>query len=115
MPIKRSFRDTVIARAKRDKEFRQGMLLDGFANLMFGNNDEDVFVGRSAIRDYINATIGFEKLAAKTGINIKSLMRMFGPKGNPREDNLRVVLRTLFKHEHLKVGYQSAEKALVAA
>ena len=34
-------------------------------------------------RDYINATIGFEALAALTHTPAKSLMRMFGPKGNP--------------------------------
>jgi hypothetical protein len=33
------------------------------------------------MRDYINATIGFEKLSAALGRPQKSLMRMFGPTG----------------------------------
>ena len=39
------------------------------------------------LRDYINATIGFEVLAAETGTPVKSLMRMFGPSGNPNAGN----------------------------
>ena len=115
MPITRSFRETIIARAKRDKAFRRGMLIDGFLNLMFGADDEDVFVGRSTIRDYINATLGFEKLSEITGIGDKSLMRMFGPQGNPREDNLRLVLRALFDHEHISAEKLLRGKELVTA
>ena len=50
---------------------------------------------RIALRLYINATIGFEKLAAATGTPAKSLMRMFGPKGNPTAANLSEVIRVL--------------------
>lgn len=103
MPITRSFRETVIERAKTDKEFRQLMLVNGFTYLMLGRNDEDVLIGRSGIRDYINATLGFQKLAEKTGIHAKSLMQMFSNKGNPSQHNLNLVFRVLFKQEKLNV------------
>ena len=48
----------------------------------------DIDAGRAAIRDYINATVGFEKLSAALGKPQKSLMRMFGPTGNPTAENL---------------------------
>lgn len=103
MPITRSFRDTIVERAKKDKEFRQAMLIDGFIYLMLGKNEEDVHVGRSGIRDYINATLGFKKLAEKTGLRDKALMQMFGNKGNPTQHNLNLVFRILFKQEKLKI------------
>ncbi len=44
----------------------------------------DLETGIAILRDYINATVGFEKLNNRTQKPAKSLMRMFGPKGNPR-------------------------------
>jgi DNA-binding phage protein len=54
--------------------------------------DGEVEVGKAVLRDYINATVGFEKLAKATGTPAKSLMRMFGPEGNPRANNLPAVI-----------------------
>jgi DNA-binding phage protein len=45
-------------------------------------------VAKTILRDYINATAGFTELAQATHIPPKSLMRMFGPSGNPRAANL---------------------------
>jgi hypothetical protein len=39
------------------------------------------------LRDYIKATVGFEKLGEATGTQPKSLIRMFGPRGNPQARN----------------------------
>lgn len=55
------------------------------------------------LRDYVNATIGFEELAAQTGTPSKSLMRMLGPKGNPTAANLFSVLRSLQQAEGLQL------------
>jgi hypothetical protein len=41
----------------------------------------DVETGKTILRDYIKATVGFEKLRAATGAPPKSLIRMFGPRG----------------------------------
>jgi hypothetical protein len=53
----------------------------------------------------INATTGFEKLAAATGIPVKSVMRMFGPNGNRTAANMFAVIRVLQKKTgvHLEV------------
>jgi DNA-binding phage protein len=48
----------------------------------------DMEIAKTILRDYINATVGFTELAAATNIPSKSLMRMLGPSGNPRADNL---------------------------
>jgi DNA-binding phage protein len=87
MALTRSFRDTVQARATRDPAFRQALFQEA-AQVLF---DGDLASGRSALRNYINATIGFDTLAEAT----KSLMRMFGPKGNPTAANLFAVINAL--------------------
>ncbi|WP_366526212.1 transcriptional regulator [Bradyrhizobium sp.] len=55
----------------------------------------DVDYGRSALRTYINATIGFERLSKAIDRPQKSLMRMFGPGGNPTAENLMAVISAL--------------------
>lgn len=97
----RSFKETVIERAQHDLKFRRDMLTRGIALLVAGNK-EDVQVGKSFIRDYINATIGFPGLAEHTGIRKESLVRMLGPKGNPSLSNLNQVTHTLLANEGLK-------------
>lgn len=91
MPLTRSFKDTVKARAERDAAFRGALLSEGVDALLAG----DIDTGKSVLRDYINATIGFEKLAEETGTPAKSLMRMLGPRGNPNARNLFSVLHRL--------------------
>ena len=91
MPLTRSFRETVQARARRDVKFRQALLAAAMQALLDGNLDE----GRAALCSCINATIGFEKLGAALGRSPKSLMRMFGPSGNPTAANLLGVLGVL--------------------
>ncbi len=91
MALTRSFRDAVQARAARDPAFRQALFQEAAQGLLHG----DLAGGRSALRDYINATIGFDRLAEATNTPAKSLMRMFGPKGNPTAAKLLAVIQTL--------------------
>jgi DNA-binding phage protein len=42
--------------------------------------------------------MGFDALAAATGLPKTSLMRMLGPHGNPRADNLGNILKALGRH-----------------
>jgi hypothetical protein len=88
MALSREFRETVQARAQRDPAFREALLQEAVAAMLAG----DLATGKAVLRDYINATIGFEALGAATGTPAKSLMRMFGPRGNPQASNLFAVL-----------------------
>jgi len=54
---------------------------------------------KAVLRDYINATIGFEELGDLTDKSPKSLMRMFGPRGNPQARNLFEIIGYLQKRE----------------
>ena len=44
--------------------------------------------GKAILRDYIKATVGFEKLGEATGMPAKSLIRMLALRGNPQARNL---------------------------
>ena len=109
MALTRDFRETVQARARRDPEFRQALLQEGIECLLAG----DVDAGKIVLRDYINATIGFEELGARTARQPKGLMRMFGPSGNPQARNLFQVIACLQDHEGIQLevkasGYSGA-------
>jgi DNA-binding phage protein len=101
MPLTRNFLDTVRARAERDPAFREAMFEEAMQALLQGDLDG----GRAALRTYINATLGFEKLGAALDLPPKSLMRMFGPSGNPTAENLLGVIGALQAETgvHLKV------------
>jgi DNA-binding phage protein len=52
-------------------------------------------VARLVLRDLVNGTIGFERLAVVTGKPSKSLHRMLSAKGNPTMDNLTLIFGVL--------------------
>ena len=89
----RDFHQTVVERIKREPEFAAEILRGASESFLQG----DVDVGNSLLRDYVNGTVGFQKLAAETGIGAKSLMRMLSPSGNPRSRNLFKVIAALQK------------------
>jgi len=95
------FKETVKDRVVRDPAFREELLKEGIECLLTG----DVDTGKAILRDYINATIGFDTLGSLTDKSPKSLMRMLGPKGNPQARNLFEIIAHLQKREgiHLEV------------
>lgn len=99
MPLTRDFKETIRARALRDKKFRKELLRESLECMLAG----DITTGKSILRDYINATIGFAELAEATRIPSKSLMRMLGPSGNPRADNLFEIVSFLQGREHMRL------------
>jgi DNA-binding phage protein len=106
MALTRDFKETVKARAERDAAFREALLTDAVELLIAG----EVEVRKAVLRDYINATVGFEKLAKATGTPSKSLMRMFGPKGNPRANNLFAVIGKLQRVSGVRLAVGSSRK-----
>jgi hypothetical protein len=95
MPLTHDFKETIRARAQREPEFRQALLREAVASYLTG----DLETGKSVLRDYVNATIGFQALEEQTNIPVKSLMRMLGPKGSPSAANLSSILTVLQKTE----------------
>ncbi len=99
MVLTRNFKETVQARVVADPAFREALLREGIETMIGG----DVETGKTILRDYIKATVGFEKLGEATGAPPKSLIRMFGPRGNPQAKNLFSVIGYLQKRAGLSL------------
>ncbi|MCF7702435.1 transcriptional regulator [Loktanella sp. M215] len=95
MALTRSFKDTIKARADRDPAFRVGLFKEAIEALL----SDDLETGKLLLRDYVNATVGFDALAHDMQKDPKSLMRMLSTKGNPRADNLLAMVARLKQRE----------------
>ena len=93
MTVTKSFKELVQSRVARDPDFAAALLREGIDTMLTGDMD----TGKAILRDYIKATVGFEKLGEATDTPPKSLIRMFGPRGNPQARNLFGVLGYLQK------------------
>jgi hypothetical protein len=102
MPLTRNFNDLVKSRVDTDPAFRQALFQEAVQTML----DGDVATAKSVLRDYINATIGFERLSLASQTPAKSLMRMFGRQGNPTAVNLLGVISVLQQQTgvHLEVA-----------
>ena len=99
MATTKDFGELVQERARRNAVFAEGILREGIDALLSG----EVEAGKALLRDYIKGTIGFEKLGEAIGVQPKSLIRMFGPRGNPQAKNLFNVISHLQKHAGLEL------------
>lgn len=101
MALTRDFKETVVERVRRDKKFARA-LLDEAATLFLNGEPE---AARLLLRDLVNATVGFETLAALTGKPAKSLHRMLSRNGNPSMDNLAVIFDAV--RQRMKVEFKA--------
>src|SRR5712692_10640992 len=108
--LTKDFTEAVQARVKRDPAFREGLLSQAIESLLSG----EVTLGKELLRDYINATVGFPKLAAHTKIHVKTLHQMFGPHGNPTASHLFEIVAYLQQAEGVRFEVRSARAALRA-
>lgn len=101
MALSRDFIDTVKERADSDPAYRRNMLVRGIGYILAGDGDEGINLGKLLIRDYINATLGFDELAAHTGKKKESLMRMLSESGNPSLTNFNLIIAPLLEREDM--------------
>ena len=104
MALTREFRETIYARAQRDAAFRKALLTEAMNAYLSG----DEATGKSILRDLVNATIGFEKLARAVRKPSKSLHRMLGPSGNPNTSNFFAILSVLQDRVGVKLRVRAA-------
>lgn len=62
MPVTHDIRKTILARAQRDPEFKQAILREAVECAI----DGDLETGKAVLRDYVNATVGFQDLGPQT-------------------------------------------------
>ena len=104
MGLTRAFRETVCRRAQRDGAFRKALLTEAINAYLSG----DEATGKAVLRDIINATVGFERLAEDLQKPSKSLHRMLGPQGNPSTANFFAILQVLQKRAGVKLTVKAA-------
>jgi DNA-binding phage protein len=103
MALTRDFRQTVMARAQRDRKFREALFSEAINAYLAG----DTATGKAMLRDLINATVGFEQLAAEIQKPSKSLHRMLAPRGNPNTENFFGIVSALQKKTRVRLRVSS--------
>jgi DNA-binding phage protein len=106
MPLTRDFKETIQARVRRDAAFRKELLRESVESFLLG----DIETGKTVLRDYINATIGFAELGEATRHSPKSLMRMLSPSGNPQARNLFEIVEYLQRKERVRFKVAAAAR-----
>ena len=77
----------------REPAFAKAMLDEAATAFLNGKPH----VARLILRDLVNASVGFDALAAETNRPSKSLHRMLSEKGNPSMDNLAAIFGAVRK------------------
>lgn len=104
MGLTKDFKQTTYARAQRDAAFRKALLTEAVNAYLNGEET----IGKAVLKDFINATIGFEKLATLVNIPSKSLHRMLSATGNPSTASFFAILRALQEEFGLQLKVRAA-------
>lgn len=94
MALTREYKETVLARIKRDPKFARALYAEAVNALLEGETEE----GLSILRDLVHASVTFKKLARETRLGEKALHRMLSRHGNPTTRNLFAVTKAI-SHE----------------
>ena len=94
MALTREYRETVIDRLKRDKEFSAALFAEAISALVEGEKETTL----SILRDLVHAHISFKELSEQTGFDEKALHRMLSTRGNPTMKNLALLVHTIEKN-----------------
>ena len=99
MALTRDFKETIKKRVECDPEFAKALLREAI-DLML---DGDSATAKLILRDLINATVGFERLAEEIHKPSKSLHRMLSASGNPTMENLSTIFVTIKKALQVRI------------
>jgi len=89
--LTRLFSQVVESRVRREPAFSSALLEEAAQCMLSG----ELAVARNLVRDVIKGSIGYAELSRRTGTPEKSLVRMFGPNGNPTAANFSSVFAHL--------------------
>jgi DNA-binding phage protein len=104
MALTRDYRETVVARIKRDRKFARALYAEAMGALLGGETAGAL----SMLRDLVHAEITFKELARQTGLGEKSLHRMLNRNGNPTARNLGVIVRSIADDLGIKPRVEAA-------
>jgi len=104
MALTRDYKQTVLARIKRDPKFARALYVEAVNALLDGETDE----GLSMLRDLVHAGITFKTLSEQTGFGEKTLHRMLSNRGNPTTRNLFAVTKAISEDLGIKSQFKIA-------
>ena len=104
MALTRDIKQTITGRVQREPAFGKALLIE--AATLFLNGETNT--ARLILRDLVNATVGFEGLAAATDKPSKSLHRMLSENGNPSMDNLAAIFGAVRKNLGVEIRVRVA-------
>jgi DNA-binding phage protein len=99
MALTRDFKETVMKRVEHDPDFARALLREAIDLIL----DGDSVTAKLLLRDLINATVGFERLAEEVHKPSKSLHRMLSASGNPTMENLSAIIATIKRALHVRI------------
>ena len=91
MALTKAYRDTVLARIKRDPKFARALYAEAITAILEGETEE----GLSMLRDLVHAEITFKELARQTGSGEMALHRMLSRRGNPTARSLAAIVKAI--------------------
>jgi DNA-binding phage protein len=102
MMLTRDVNQTIDDRIQREPAFAIALLDEAIS--LFLNGEPET--ARLVLRDLVNATLGFERLAIVTEKPSKSLHRMLSAKGNPTMDHLTMIFSALRQELQVEIKVQ---------
>lgn len=111
MPAAVPWEPVIERRVRGEPKFVQGLLEEAVQALI----DNEIAVARNLLRSVIKGTMGYRQLAIATGFPEKSLIRMFGPAGNPTARNLFAVIDCLRRNARIELTVRAARSSTKAA
>jgi DNA-binding phage protein len=91
MALTKAYRETVLARIKREPKFARALYAEAITAILEGETEE----GLSMLRDLVHSEITFKELARQTGFGEKALHRMLSRRGNPTARSLAAIVRAI--------------------
>jgi len=104
MALTREYKETVLARIKRDPKFARALYAEAVNSLLEGETEE----GLSILRDLVHAGITFKELSKQTGLGEKTLHRMLSRRGNPTTRNLFTVTKVICENLNITPQFKFA-------
>ncbi len=99
----RDYKKTINSRIRQDSAFAAALFDEAISLFL---NGEPV-TARLILRELVNATVGFEKLASETNKPSKSLHRMLSAGGNPTMNNLTHIISILRQNLNVNIEVQT--------
>lgn len=107
IPAAVAWEPVVERRVRGEPAFAEGLLEEAVQALI----DNDISLARNLMRHVIKGTIGYRDLSDETGFPEKSLIRMFGPAGNPTAKNLFAVVDCVRRRTKIELTVRAVRGA----